>query len=215
DRLFRGTGTSQSTAVVSGAVALLMQRNPQLTPDQVKGLLRASAVKLDKKNADPTEGAGFLDIKGAVELIEKGTPAAYKQTWSPSTGMGSLDKARGTSFVADPDNGSVLRGEQDIFGVAWDSTTWAPASAQYRAWNGGTWRGSIWAGAARIGSSWAAVSWTHRSWSGVDWSHRSWSSMAFLHRSWSGNDWSHRSWSSDNFCHRSWSTGDWVLSGEW
>jgi serine protease AprX len=38
-RFFRGSGTSQSTAVVSGAAALLLQRYPDLTPQQVKMIL--------------------------------------------------------------------------------------------------------------------------------------------------------------------------------
>jgi serine protease AprX len=207
-RMFRGTGTSQSAAVVSGAAALLLQRNPELTPDQVKGLLRASADPLAA--ADPTQGAGFLDVKGAVELLENEAAPAYAQAWPASTGLGSLEAARGGSHVVDPENGIVLTGETDIFGVAWDAPAWAQASAEHRAWSEGSWRGSTWTGSSWSGTSWSAASWEHRSWSDIDWEHRSWSTMSFLHRSWSGDDWEHRSWSADNWARRSWSTGDWV-----
>src|SRR5207249_2468996 len=63
---FRLTGTSMSTGVVSGAVALLLERRPNLTPDQVKALVvgttqpygQASGVAL----ADPIAGgSGMLD----------------------------------------------------------------------------------------------------------------------------------------------------------
>jgi serine protease AprX len=208
-RMFRGTGTSQSAAVVSGAAALLLQRNPNLTPDQVKGLLRSSAHKL-RSGADPTQGAGLLDVEGAIELLEEGSTAAYTQSWSASTGTGSLEAARGGSHVVDPDNGAVLSGEEDIFGVAWDAPTWADASANRQSWSGGTWRNSDWAGSGWSGSSWATVNWSRRSWSDVEWSRRSWSTMSFLRRSWSGDDWQRRSWSSDNWSRRSWSSLDWV-----
>ena len=42
-RLFRGSGTSQAAAVVSGAAALLLQAYPNLTPDQVKAALVSTA----------------------------------------------------------------------------------------------------------------------------------------------------------------------------
>ena len=41
-RFFKGSGTSQATAVVSGAVALLLQQHPTWTPDQVKSALTSS-----------------------------------------------------------------------------------------------------------------------------------------------------------------------------
>src|SRR3954447_822259 len=39
ERLIRGSGTSQATAVVSGAAALLIQQRPDITPDEVKAIL--------------------------------------------------------------------------------------------------------------------------------------------------------------------------------
>ena len=45
-RFFRGSGTSQSAAVVSGAAALLLSQRPTMTPDQVKALLTSTAGKL-------------------------------------------------------------------------------------------------------------------------------------------------------------------------
>ena len=39
----KGSGTSMATAVVSGAVALMLQRNPAMAPDQVKYALMSTA----------------------------------------------------------------------------------------------------------------------------------------------------------------------------
>lgn len=206
-RFFRGTGTSQSAAVVSGAVALLLQRNPELTPDQVKGLLKANADRLPR-DSSPVQGAGLLDVKGAIEQLEKGRPPAYAQTFARSTGRGSLDASRGGVYVTDPANGAVLRGEQDPFGRRWDSASWAPASSAGTAWTGGTWRGTAWAGTGWNGDAWLPAVWSGSSWSGTDWSGRRWSTMTFLGRRWSGDDWSGRRWSGDSWSGRRWSSED-------
>src|SRR3954470_1774451 len=42
-RFVKGSGTSQAAAMVSGAVALMLSKDPTLTPDQVKFLLRGTA----------------------------------------------------------------------------------------------------------------------------------------------------------------------------
>ncbi len=60
-RLFRGSGTSQAAAVTSGAVALLLQAYPDLTPDQVKYVLTQTATPVAAGTAQ-TAGAGQLDI---------------------------------------------------------------------------------------------------------------------------------------------------------
>jgi serine protease AprX len=61
------SGTSMSAPVVSGTVALMLQANPTLTPNAVKAILQYTAEIYP--NYDPlTEGAGFLNAKGATEL---------------------------------------------------------------------------------------------------------------------------------------------------
>jgi len=63
------SGTSMAAPVVSGTVALMLQANPTLTPNQVKAILEYTAQVYP--NYDPlTEGAGFLNAKGAVELAQ-------------------------------------------------------------------------------------------------------------------------------------------------
>ncbi|MCL2699065.1 MAG: S8 family peptidase [Defluviitaleaceae bacterium] len=57
------SGTSMATPIVSGAVALLLERSPGLTPDDVKYMLRICAADLNFPRNQ--QGCGVLDI-GAV-----------------------------------------------------------------------------------------------------------------------------------------------------
>jgi serine protease AprX len=208
-RLFRGTGTSQSAAVVSGAAALLVQRNPSLTPDQVKGLLKATADRL-MMDTSPVQGAGVVDIKGAVEALEKGASPAYTQAFVRSTGTGSLEASRGGSHVTDPANGVVLRGETDIFGRGWNAKTWAAASSARTAWTGGTWRGNTltgptWASTGEWPTvTWSDASWSRMSWRDYDWSRMSWRADSWSRMSWRGDDWSRMSWRGNDWSRMSW-----------
>ena len=64
---FRMSGTSASAPMVSGAVAILLQSEPGLNPDQVKYRLMSTA-NTSWNGYDPTKaGAGYLDISAAVK----------------------------------------------------------------------------------------------------------------------------------------------------
>jgi serine protease AprX len=189
-RFFKGSGSSQAAAIVSGAVATLLEQRPGLTPDQVKSLLMNTATSLP--SADPvTQGEGLINLHNAREARTP-TTAVAEQTWPRSTGLGSLQQARGT--VIPTDDGVVLSGEQTIFGDAWDAEAWAAAS-----WDGSTWSGGSWTGRTWSGDCWCAVGWAGRTWSGRTWSGNAWSG-----RTWSGRTWSGRTWSGNG-----WSAGDW------
>jgi serine protease AprX len=60
------TGTSMAAPVVTGTVALMLQANPNLTPNLVKAILEYTAQ--DYRYDPLTQGAGFLNAKGAVDL---------------------------------------------------------------------------------------------------------------------------------------------------
>jgi serine protease AprX len=217
ERFLRGSGTSQATAVVSGAVALLLQQRPELTPDQVKAILRESADPL--AGAQPAQGSGVLDVDGALDTR---TPdaGAVAQTWPRSTGLGSLDASRGGEHVIDPATGQILAGERDALGDPFDAAAWVAESSAGQAWSGGTWGERAWTGDFWSLNGWAPTQWTGLAWSGVAWdAHtwsdayweaRSWRDDSWLARSWRGGTWEARSWREDSWVARSWRSDSWV-----
>ncbi len=178
-RLLLGTGTSQATAMVAGAVALVLEQRPHLTPDQVKTLLRVTARKL-AGHSPKGQGAGVVALD---RVLHQATPAGAAQWWERGTGTGTLDGARGSHRLVR--DGVVLRGEQDIFGTPFDAPAWARASAAGSSWSAGVWNGSTWSGSSWSGSSWSGSTWSGSSWSGSSWSGSSWTGST-----WSGSSWS-------------------------
>jgi serine protease AprX len=170
DRYFRGSGTSQAAAVVSGATALLLERNPSLTPDQVKALFTFTGRKVrTSSGVELEDGARSIDIKKASDAVrDLGWKIPYQQSWPLANGTGSLDAARGSFHLSD--GGNVLAGEVDIFGNAWDAGTWSASS-----WNGSTWTGDQWLGSTWTGSTWSGSTWSGNTWTGSTWSGSTWS----------------------------------------
>ena len=224
-RFFRGSGTSEAAAITSGAVALLLQQNPRLTPDQVKSDLKQSAVPLPNANAQ-AQGAGLLQvlggaIAGAVKGIvggtglispEDGASSSPWQLFMPSLGNGSLDKARGDDRVSM--GGVALNGERDIFGAAFQSGAMAWAEAGQRSWSGGVWNGTTWSGTTWSGTTWSGTTWSGTTWSGTTWSGTTWSGAAWNGTTWSGTTWSGTTWSGTTWSGTTWSDGIWA-GGSW
>ena len=61
------SGTSQAAPVVTGVVALLLQANPDLTPNAVKAILQYTA-EFNSAYDPLTQGAGFVNARGALEV---------------------------------------------------------------------------------------------------------------------------------------------------
>ena len=122
------SGTSMASPVVSGTIALMLQTNPALTPNLVKAILQFTAESHEGLNA-LTQGAGFLNARGAVELAQslapasrlapQPVPAADTAAWSGQVIWGNRRMS-----------GGHLRADANAWatGVTWGSTE-APGGA--------------------------------------------------------------------------------------
>jgi serine protease AprX len=206
-RFFRGSGTSQAAAVVSGTVALLLQQRPSLTPNQVKKALMQTADPVS--GADPiAQGAGQINLARAAAQYP---PSAYTstQSFAAATGLGTLEGARGTAHVVDDATGNTLSGEKDIFGAAWTPRTWTVAAKAGTAWSGGTWNGTMWTGAGFTGTSWASKTWLVMPWTAQNWAGRAWTDSVWAGRAWTAGAWTGRSWTTGMWCGRAWTGRVW------
>jgi len=137
---FTMSGTSMATPVVSGAVALLLQRNARLTPDQVKARLMKTAYKTFPRFSTATDpstgktytsqydiftvGAGYLDIQAALTNVDL-APATLGVAKSPVVARdksGNVYLVTGSSVLW---GGSVTWGTSVVWGtsVLWGANT--------------------------------------------------------------------------------------------
>jgi serine protease AprX len=127
---FRMSGTSLSAPMVSGAVALLLQAQPNLNPDQVKYRLMATAAKAPAwPGYNPTTGgAGYLDIYAALhsntsETANTGTRASQLLWTGP-----------------EPINwGSINWNSINWGSINWNSINWGSIN-----WNSINWNSDHW-----------------------------------------------------------------------
>jgi serine protease AprX len=202
-RFFRGSGTSQAAAVVSGEAALLFSAQPKLTAAQAKAVLMQTAAPLAGSN--PAQGRGVTDIGAAVSLVKSKVSLPSSRLALPgSTGLGSLEASRGGEHVVDPETGDALTGEVDALGSPWRPLAWVTAQATDSSWVKGVWNNKTWTGTKWAKKQFQSATWTGSSWSRVPWAAHTWSVDQFQARSWRGNSWKARSWRGDSWVARSW-----------
>jgi subtilisin family serine protease len=176
------SGTSMAAAEVSGIVALMLQKDPTLTNNQVKyRLLQTARAATDLATGQPVyssweQGAGLVDSQQAVLSSNKGSANSGMDISLDLTsnthywGYTTWDQATGRFRLVDPVTGQPLE--------VWDGAnrTWAGGN---RTWAGGnrTWAGGnrTWAGGNR---TWAGG---NRTWAGAD------SLWAGGNRTWAGS----------------------------
>lgn len=124
---YKMSGTSMAAGVVSGAVALLLEDEPNLTPDQVKYRLQTTARPFSRGESCST-GAGYLDIYSAVN---------GNSTQSANTNLQA-------SQLLWSGNDPVTWGSVSWNSVSWNSVSWNSVSWNSVSWNSVSWNSVSW-----------------------------------------------------------------------
>jgi serine protease AprX len=210
DNYFRGSGTSFSTAVTSGAVAILLQ-DRDLTPGQVKALVTGTAYKTVAGGPDAT-GAGGLDVTAAL--------AAPAPT-DPGTGLAPIpgDPAVWSAFLdalisGDRAAAASSWSQLSVEARNWAASSWSSLSPEARNWAASSWSARNWAGPDGtaeewLARNWAARNWAARNWSARNWAEDEWSARNWAARNWAGEDWEARNWSARNWADSEWAARNW------
>ena len=184
---FKGSGTSFAAAITSGSAALVLNRTPSLTPDQVKARIVNTATV--GPVTDPSKvGAGWLNAYAATM---SNSTASANQGLTPSTGLGSLQLSRGslkvyvqTGLVTD-----LLGQLVPVFTGITGALTAQNQPFDQNLYFTGPWTTSSWYTSSWYTSSWYTSSWYTSSWYTSSWYTSSWYTSSWYTSSWYASDW--------------------------
>jgi serine protease AprX len=131
---FKGSGTSQAAAVVSAAAALLIQQNPDLTPDQVKALLVGGANQLPGAT-QLLEGAGQINVARASAMPVPGSV----QHWPLASLMAIFNANRSQDVTVDPGGTG-----KNLSANRWSANRWSANRWSANRWSANRWSDSSW-----------------------------------------------------------------------
>lgn len=129
------SGTSQAAPCVAGVVALMLEKNPSLTPERICETLETTAKKLSEKKNNYT-GSGRVDALAAVNRVEAegAKPFIELVSCSPgvvapgkninidfellNSGKGDADENVAARLIADDPYVTIVNGELDFGKIA-------------------------------------------------------------------------------------------------
>jgi serine protease AprX len=161
------SGTSCSTPVAAGAVALMLQKDPSLSPADVKLRLMDSADPV--AGASPyQEGAGALDVAGALQdqKLAKG---------NQKKGM-SADLGNGLTILTPATYNTWMTRVGANYG--WTPYNWPTTWKKY-AWTKYAWTKYAWTKYAWTKYAWTKYAWTKYAWTKYAWTKYAWTKYAW------------------------------------
>jgi serine protease AprX len=165
---FRLTGTSMATAVASGAVALLLEQQPSLTPNQVKAVLTQTGQSFGQASGvQPNSGAiggGLLD---AYASVTSGPRSGANRSVRPS------DPAARTLYPALYGQPLIWR-DANYAGILWSLLTWPTLAWDNLAWDNLAWDSVAWSNLAWDNLAWDNLAWDSSKWSNLAWDNLAW-----------------------------------------
>jgi serine protease AprX len=185
---FKGSGTSFSAAIASGAAALVLSRDGTLNPNQVKARLTGTGRSVPGVLPVAGRGTGELDAFGATMSTDR---AAANSGLTPASLLG----VSGADIIP--------------AGSSWGGSSWGGSSWGGSSWGGSSWGGSSWGGSSWGGSSWGGSSWGGSSWGGSSWGGSSWGGSSWGGSSWGGSSWGGSSWGGSSWGGSSWASAPW------
>ncbi|MDX1619545.1 MAG: S8 family serine peptidase [Nitriliruptorales bacterium] len=203
---FKGTGTSMAAAMVAGGAAVLLDAQPGLSPDVVKGRLMGSADA--GLGADVMAmGAGALDVGALVTsdaaAANQDLPPLPEPRMAPGRGKGEA-----VGHTTGKANTAAAAG-WNWGGWNWGGWNWGGWNWSHEEWTGWNWSDEYWAGWNWSGWNWSDAEWSGWNWSGWNWSGWNWSGWNWSDAEWSGWNWSGWNWSGWNWSGWNWSGWNW------
>lgn len=240
DGYLKGSGTSMSAAVTSGALALLHARR-DLSPDQAKRLIVDTAYSTPELTTSRGAGQGGIDVAEALAMPLTEVAPLAKDARSSQYGPSEADAAAWAEFSAAWTAGDLAAVVGAWIGMSqqtrqWAANAWALAGLaralaadedtfDVRRWAGRRWASEPWAGRRWatdewVGRRWATVDFDGRRWAGRRWASADWLAFAWtvreaahhdvVERIWQGDDWDGRRWADDDWAGRRWADSEWV-----
>jgi serine protease AprX len=164
---FRLTGTSQATAIISGAVALLLQLQPGLKPNQVKSILTNTAVPFGQNAGvtvpSPATGTGVVNVAGAAASLAPGGANHHLRVADP------VAQTLYALLVGRP----LAWNNPTYMGIDWSQVNWSNID-----WNDYAWDNLVWDDFGWDTLNWASLDWGSYAWSSYAWDDFAWDSVS-------------------------------------